>query len=91
MEALAERKQVMELFNALPDDKIAYVLRFVQNLSRQKSSPLYPADSIETEAERRAQVEAAFKETAGMWSNRDDMQPVDDYIRKIRKGRSFDI
>ena len=60
-------------------------------LSKQEVTPSYPADSLEAEAEHRAQVEAAFKETAGMWSNRDDMLSVDDYIRKIRKGRSFDI
>lgn len=71
MEALVERKQVMGLFNALPDDKIGYVLRVVQNLSKQEVTPSYPADSLEAEAEHRAQVEAAFKETAGMWSGKD--------------------
>ena len=39
MEALVERKQVMGLFNALPDDKIGYVLRVVQNLSKQEVTP----------------------------------------------------
>ena len=41
--------------------------------------------------DRKARIHSVLAETAGMWADREDMKDVDAYVRKLRRGRRFDI
>ena len=90
MEALKQRERLIELVQSLPDDKIASVLQYVEEV-KDPVTDRFTFRTAESEEQRKERIQAALAEGVGLWKDRKDMTDVDGYIRTVRRGRRFDF
>lgn len=91
MTALAARQETLRLIDEVPDDEMPRLLVLVQSFSKANQKVADHAESQATDDDRKARIHSVLAETAGMWADREDMKDVDAYVRKLRRGRRFDI